>query len=122
MISYYDLLGLIKEGKQPDRIWCLGTNYVYDGCEYCIEYTTESLISRLKQHYSDNGLIFEKVIEIIEDKPKEIEKICFDNDDTPFISFPEGTWKPRKIDISFAIKINELTKAINYLLKEDNHE
>lgn len=104
MISYYELLGLIKEGKQPDKV-------EYDDAIYCWvngSYEHSNRCEFLAEQLNEINM-FNKNIKIIEEKPKQIEMInipTIDNVENERICRAE-------------FKINELTKAVNYLLKED---
>ncbi|MCI9585243.1 MAG: hypothetical protein HFH45_01235 [Bacilli bacterium] len=121
MISYYELLTLIKEGKQPDKVKYNGYIYYYDDVQF-ISYIKE--VTLLEQ-FADYGM-FDKNIEIIEEKPKEIEKIEINGeyylpskelcDDYEFKKFVLDDLQVRNKTIE------EIRKAVNYLLKESKHE
>lgn len=120
MISYYELLGLIKEGKQPSKVKYGGYIYYYDGVQF-MSYIKEAT---LLEQFADYEM-FIKNIEIIEEKPKQIEEIEF-NLENDIIYFGEDrvhyigtTRKDRDVYIP---KINEIIDKVNDLLKEDKHE
>jgi len=79
MISYYELLGLIKEGKQPDKVKYKYFEYEFHEDGIYINENSGYLNSNLVDDFGDLPLIEEKVIEIIEDKPKQIEKLEYEN-------------------------------------------
>ncbi len=105
MISYYDLLGLIKEGKQPSKVKYGEKIYEWSGSNYKHE-------NEFITNFVDEIDMFKKRIEIIEEKPKQITKI-----DIPAIDNIEN-----KRIYRAEYKINELIDKINYLLGEDKHE
>lgn len=125
MISYYELLTLVKDKKQPDKVKYNNAIYKFDGEDYHNEQKFELLKDRLFM-YSDINLIYEKSIEIIEEKPKEIEKIEINGeyylpskelcDDYEFKKFVLDDLQVRNKTIE------EIRKAVNYLLKESKHE
>lgn len=121
MISYYELLGLIKKDKQPDKVRYGGYIYKWNENSYYCEYDNELLISR----FYDKDLVNAYCIEIIEDKPNKIEeiKLNFENDIIDFdkdkVHYIGTNRKDRNVYIQ---KINELIKAVNYLLEVDKHE
>jgi len=117
MISYYELLGLIKEGKQPESVQYLGIDYNWNNKSYFNEKNCAYLVERIHEIN-----MFKKTIEIIEEKPKQIEEIEL-NLENDIIYFGEDrvhyigtTRKDRDVYIP---KINELIDKVNYLLKED---
>lgn len=118
MISYYELLGLIKECKQPERVIYEKHIYIYDGDNYYNDSTGSYLIDSLISTLSDIDLANKKNIEIIEDIPKKIEKI----DETKMYltsNFQDCALN----DINdIQKKINELIEKVNYLLEENKHD
>jgi len=107
MISYYELLGLIKEGKQPDKVKYKYFEYEFHEDGIYINENSGYLNSNLVDDFGDLPLIEEKVIEIIEDKPKQIEKLdC--------VAFLDN----KELD-TIADKVNELIDKVNYLLERD---
>ena len=123
MISYYELLGLIKEGKQPDKVKYNSVIYKFDGEDYHNEQECELLKNKFFM-YSDINLIYEKSIEIIEDKPKKIEEMII-NKDCLCKNIKGYEELVRLLDSNFkdiANRYNETIKAVNYLLEVDKHE
>lgn len=68
LISYYELLGMIKEGNIPERILNLGSTYFWDGERYKTE-------SGIYLSDMDETEMFDKCIEIPNDDFEDIEKI-----------------------------------------------
>ena len=96
MISYYDLLGMIKEGNIPKKV--KHKNRVYKWTENSYYYNDDNFDALLAMF--DDKDMFENNIEIIEEY-KYIEKI--------------------EIDTGYKIlelKINELIDEINKIRKE----
>lgn len=107
MISYYELLGLIREDKQPDKIKLDGAIYNWNGRNYYSKDESEHLSSMI-----DEISMFNKNIEIIEEKPKKIEKLA--------VSDYEETFSQFELDV--IASINRLIDRTDYLLEEDKHE
>lgn len=121
MISYYELLGLIKDGKQPDKVKYDDNIYIWNEDNYLFDlhkYITDSL---------GEVDMFDKNIEIIEEKPKKIGKLNIEIENkttgNAFIRNEYGTkcflTKHSKI---IAEKVNELIEKANYLLEEDKYD
>lgn len=129
MISYYELLGLIKEGKQPDKVRYGSKIYQWNNGAYCSKQNecTIYLMEQLMIADTDYALTYINNIEIIEENPKQIEKlnIEIENETTgnAFIRNEHGTkcflTKHSKI---IAEKVNELIDRTDYLLEVDKHE
>lgn len=100
MISYYDLLGMIKEGNIPKKVkyddiifnWC-DVDYIDGEYDYLTSYLSERDM-------------FEKFIKIIEED-KDIEELNYE--------------EHIGVDLVETIydKINELVREVNKLRKED---
>lgn len=122
MISYYELLGLIKEGKQPNKVKYGEIEFEWDGCNYL---SSNNL--RKELNMTDVELANIPTIEVIEEKPKKIGKLNIEIENkttgNAFIRNEHGTkcflTKHSKI---IAEKVNELIEKANYLLEEDRHE
>ena len=71
MISYYDLLTMIKSGNVPKKVIFFGCVYEWTGNSYI--YESENDYPHLSDYFLE-GKMFDKVIEIIEEN-KEIEKL-----------------------------------------------
>ena len=110
-IDIYTLLGLVKDGKQPNKIKYNGHEYkfykdseVTDYCFECFDGDEEvpAWLSTCIIYISD---IFTDEVEIIEE-PKKIEKMeCS----------VESWFTPSQADIEIIKKINELIDEINNL-------
>lgn len=125
MISYYELLKLIKENKYPELIElnlnCGSKIYqaYYDNCEfshYALKDENDNN-ENFKYYLVDSLLeneMFDKNIKIIEiQEENNIRKITINENGT--IGFPNGCWTARNMDKAFAIKINELIDKVNEL-------
>lgn len=124
MISYYELLGLIKERRHPDKVIYKGSIYTQEDDYYFNLITCSYLTEEISEGNIEDDLINNKNIEIIEDKPKEIEKIeikgeyylpskelCNDYDFKKFVLD----------DLQSRNKtIEEIRQAVNYLLEEED--
>ena len=101
MISYYDLLGMIKEGKQPKKVKYDDIIFNWCDCNY-IDYEYDYLTSYLSERD-----MFEDDIEIIE-KYNGIEKINIESRTLTMLQ------------LEIIHKINELVVKINELERELN--
>lgn len=113
MVSYYELLGMIKEGKQPEKILCKENIYIWkDGAKYCREnydYYLTDVFYEIE--------MFNKEIEIIEE-PEESDKDKIE-ELTSYISVgfkgnadSENVFNTCK---KIGDKINELVRVVNEL-------
>lgn len=103
MITYLDLLEMIKEGKQPEKVKFYGCEYEYSNSSYISKndcYLSESIIST----FNDYGVATFNEIEIIENDSTKIKEIDV-----------EDTWE----DSVLADKINELVRAVNDLVERE---
>lgn len=128
MISYYDLLGMVKDENAPERIevsLTYGTSRIYkaeyDGIDGDFSYyyldgnEDESYRYYLSKCFLESSM-FDKCIKILdeEDEFEDIEEITI-RDTT--IGFPNGEWTARNMDKAFAIKINQLIKNQNKIIE-----
>ena len=113
MISYYELLGMIKKGNNPEKVKYDDTVYEWDNDSYYYDDGYDNI------DYLSGDIIFEKDmfkknIEIIEDKKIEKLKIENDNGTDCYIRNIHGTncylTKDGKI---MADKINEIIEVLN---------
>lgn len=122
MISYYDLLGMIKENNIPEKVKYDYTVYEWDNDSYYYDDGYDNI------DYLSGDIIFEKDmfdknIEIIE--PKKIEKLKIENDNGTdyYIRNIHGTkcylTKDGKI---MADKINEIIEVLNEKEKIQNNQ
>ena len=117
-ITMYELLGLVKDGKAPEKIKYKNNIYEYDG-------ETQNYCSPINMIW--NFLIKEDIVALLDDeveiieKPKKIEKIKSNGDE--FYSDYIDTWiSKNKTDAycEFLMnKINELIDEINNLKEND---
>lgn len=122
MISYYELLGMIKKGNNPEKVKYDDTVYEWDNDSYYYDDGYDNI------DYLSGDIIFEKDmfkknIEIIEDKKIEKLKIENDNGTDYYIRNIHGTncylTKDGKI---MADKINEIIEVLNEKEKIQNNE
>ena len=108
MISYYELLEMIKDKCNPEKIVFENNIYEFDGRTYCAEGEFAFLAE-----YIDEVDAFEKVIEIIENKT--LKKLKIENNNVV------GKWKDGRDycytlsapQMVLANKINEIIEVIN---------
>ena len=104
-ITMYELLGLVKDGKEPKKI-----KYEYSIYELTPERNDYYCKNEMRWFTNEiNSLgVLSDYVEIIEE-PKKIEKITVRE---KTLGFPNGEWTARNMDKAFAIKINELIDEI----------
>ena len=109
-ITVYELLGLVKDEKQPKKVFFNNRSYSFDGVdEDYIDEDEDYLFMNLFQAFPTNKVLNETV-EIIEDNDK-LEKININDNGT--LGFPNGCWTARNMDKAFAIRINGIIDQIN---------
>lgn len=94
MISYYDLLGMIKEGNIPEKVKYDDNTYVWNDRNYF-----ETELHTYLSNDIDEVDMFNKGVEIIEDK--KIEKL--NTKDGPYTS----------LQLDIIDKINEIIEVLN---------
>lgn len=124
IISVYELLGLIKDGKAPKMIKYKDNNYIFTGYDYhCILTNIEKGFVEyrlIKNYIQDLQSILNEKVEILEEDKSIIEKLNIENDSpTHFYITNEygtkcGLTKHSKM---IADKLNEIIDYINR--KED---
>ena len=110
MISYYELLGMIKENNIPEKVKYDDDLYEFDYNLNC--YHSESGKCYLSEAFDEENA-FDKIIEIIEDK--KIKKLKVDNGYIAgVLENGDEHWytmsSPQKI---LANKINEIIEVLN---------
>ena len=113
MISYYELLGMIKDRNIPKKVEYLHTIYEWDG----LNYVNNKLSTYLSGNINDVDM-FDKTIEIIEED-KYIEELYISKND---ITYPDGVINGDEVVdciLEITSKINKLIKEVNKLRKED---
>lgn len=111
MISYYELLGMIKEGKQPKKVKYDDGIFEWDDYDYI---SSANYLS----NYLNERRMFDKNIEIIEED-KYIEELYISKND---ITYPDGAINDDEVVdciLEITSKINKLIKEVNKLRKED---
>ena len=114
-ITFYELLGLVKDGKAPKKIKFGNIELEYD--EECEDYYSYYGGGLFEHKFENCKNFLNDDVEIIEED-KKIEKITVRE---KTLGFPNGEWTARNMDKAFAIKINELIDEINNL-KEKKDE
>lgn len=108
-ITFYELLGLVKDGKAPKKIKFGNIELEYD--EKNEDYYSYYGGGLFEFKFSNCLNFLNDEVEIIEET-KKIEKITVRE---KTLGFPNGEWTARNMDKAFAIKINELIDEINNL-------
>ena len=110
IITVYDLLGLIKEGKAPKKIEYQGNILEFDKEDYKFYVGADVLSDDSLVKYISVGNLNEKVEILEEDKPI-IEKLNLDREPL------RGREVPRAIDYLLEGRINEIIEFLSR--KED---
>lgn len=123
-ITFYELLGLIKDGKAPKKIiynnevWELDDDNEYENNNY-----DKSLLEKLVYELYTLDFINDKV-EIIEE-PKKIEKLPYYSLEKIQKSKTKDEWYKNRVELlekrinDYHNKINELIDEINNLKEND---
>ena len=109
-ITIYELLGLIKDGKAPKKIKYQNYKWVWTGDDYKTIKGVKECFLITGQEYTWVTEFLNDEVEIIEEKPKHIERI--DDDD-----FREKNTM-NEIFILYR-KQEEIRQAVNYLLDKE---
>lgn len=114
LISYYDLLGMIKEGNIPEKVVYRYGTYTWDGSTY----QTGNRSIFLSDIYEKD--MFKKNIEILDDDFEDIEKptllITENNDFATIETLIDMNFK--EVNVALCKLIKNQKKIIN-MLKED---
>lgn len=117
MISYYELLTLIKEGKQPNRVKYKNIIYTWSGGNFYNNQMHDFL-----NEYIAEVKMFDKDIEIIEEKPEKIEPLEYEIVKEENILDPLHPIIKYRCSFESCIdKLEEIRQAVNYLLEVDKH-
>ena len=114
VISIYELLGMVKDGKAPKKI-------KYENREYYL-YDNKSYLSTDKTRFFDRIYFCDLNIEVEildEEEFEDIEEMTI-RDKT--IGFPNGEWTARNMDKAFSIKINQLIKNQKKIIERLNKD
>ena len=114
IITVYDLLGLIKDGKAPKKIKYNNRTYEFKEIEEGTGYVYESGIVKIwlsNEIEFDISRCLNEKVEILEENKPIIEKINLDREPL------KGKEVPRAIDYLLEGRINEI---IDYLNRKDN--
>ena len=115
IITVYDLLGLIKDGKPPKKI-------IYDNKKYFIEVHDYSLNDeKVFWLFKDNNIIqiMTKKVEILEEDKPIIEKIKMNGES--FYSEYINSWiKKENSDAYCEYLSNKLNEVIDYINRKED--
>lgn len=124
IITVYELLGLIKDGKAPKMIKYKGNNYMFTGYDYhCILTNIEKGFVEyrlIKNYIQDLQSILNEKVEILEEDKPIIEKIDTTTENTLFTMECYTGIPEQAQDWNFNVlkdKLNEVIDCINR--KED---
>lgn len=111
-ITIYELLGLVKDGKAPKKI-------IYGYCEYEFvkgfnNYKNKDGLYLFEYLFANEYDALNKIVEIIEEKPKKIDEINFRNEKGETL-IGANMWE-------FYYRLNELRNAVNYLLEKSDKD
>lgn len=118
MITIYELLGLVKDGKAPKKIKFNGRIYEFES-EFNDYYN--DMHSLLENEIKVITKYFNDKVEIIEEE-KEIEKLNIEDGSNRKERTMYIDGKPNELSVvhvEISKKINELIEEINRLKKED---
>lgn len=108
IISYYELLGMIKEGNIPEKVIYKGDTYIWKGKRYQQTENGQFLSDM------DENKMFDECIEIPNDDFEDIENIPFNNG---MKEFADVYCELEKYNYKINDLINNQKKIIN-ILKE----
>lgn len=115
MISYYELLGMVKDKTNPKKVKLIDDIYTWNDMNYFCEHIGDYLTAMMHEIE-----VFDKNIEIIEED-KDIKEIKI-NGDGFYSEYIEGWIKKEHTDAYceyLSNKMNELIREINKLRRED---
>lgn len=113
-VSYYELLGMIKENKQPNKVVYKDKSYLWDGNNYCSDHCNFMVSYFNEVNMFDKNITILEPSEIIEED-KEIEELKLCSFNKFKTMSPEERYHVTAIEYD---KINELIKEVNKLKKE----
>lgn len=111
-ITIYELLGLIKEGKEPKRIKVDDVIYFYNSTK-----------KDYKSEIDEPFFLFNDYVDIKSELDKIVEILEEDEDEniTPLVTFNDVSFYSWIYVDENRRKINELIKEVNKLRKENNN-
>ncbi len=118
MISYYDLLGMIKNGNIPEKVKFDGDIYIWNG----VNYFSEDVLGYLTDDKNEADML-KKDIEIIIDD-KKIEKLKLENGHIAEVleNGDEHWYTISSAQRILASKINEIIEVLNEKEKIQNNK
>lgn len=114
MISYYELLGMIKNKTNPKKVKFDNDIYIWNNVNYECEYFGCYLCSHINE-----AEMFEKCIEIIVDG---IEELKIENDSNTYFYIRNEHGKKCSMTKHSKViveKLNEVIREVNKLRKEE---
>lgn len=121
MISFYELLGLVKEGKQPKIIEYRNRQYIWNEAGYFDNWNT-FLSQRMAENNSINYLICEKQIKVLPNYELSYrEKLELEKNLKPFKNKIKSITKSRYIYIDgegYTLRVSFKQKNEIFKLKE----
>lgn len=107
IITVYELLGLIKDGKAPKKIEYKGDTYIYAGDDYSINDNREDWLITKYNYFLTNFLNEE--VEILEEDKPTIEKIDL------FDYFTGYNWCDKRLAKQLEINFKELNDNLKQI-------
>ena len=122
IISVYELLGLIKDGKAPKMIKYKDNNYIFTGYDYhCILTNIEKGFVEyrlIKNYIQDLQSILNEKVEILEEDKPIIEKLYIGKND---ITYDDGAIDDDELVDNFIDVKDKLNEVIEFLNNKFNH-
>ena len=115
-----DLLNLVYEKKAPKKILYKYCKYEFD--EVARDYLNKDGLYLFAYLFDNESQALYLEVEILEDKPKKIEKIKMNGDEF-YSEYIDGWIEKNKYDAYceyLSNKTNELIDQVNYLLEKEN--
>ena len=116
VISVYELLGLIKDGKAPKKIEYKGDTYIYAGDDYSINDNREDWLITKYDYFLTNFL--NEKVEILEEDKHIIEKLYIGKND---ITYDDGAIDDDELVDNFIDVKDKLNEVIEFLNNKFNH-
>lgn len=115
IISVYELLGLIKDGKAPKKIKYKGDTYIYAGDDYSINDNREDWLITKYDYFLTNFLNEE--VEILQEDKPIIEKLYIDKND---ITYDDGAIDNDELVDNFIDVKDKLNEVIEFLNRKED--
>lgn len=115
IISVYELLGLIKDGKAPKKIIFDTTEYKY-GCGYY--YRIDNEVPKIFTNEYNIFMCLNEEVEILEENKPIIEKLYIGKND---ITYDDGAIDDDELVDNFIDVKDKLNEVIEFLNNKFNH-